>query len=176
MRYWCVGLPLAVLVALMPTRAEARGLESWPYDRLTREADLVVIAQPTSVADAGESWMGNPWQVEFVGVVTTFKVQATLKGKIEGDELKVLHYRLPPKVSIANGPGLVSFRLAPTSLQLSKADTKGEIKLGNDYMLFLKKGKDGRYEPVSGRIDPVLSVRELFKPLPKTFTEEKKPD
>jgi hypothetical protein len=33
-----------------------------------------------------------------------------------------------------------------------------------EYLLFLKKRGDGRYEPVSGRIDPLLSVRELFNP------------
>ena len=36
-----------------------------------------------------------------------------------------------------------------------------------EYLLFLKKGKGGRYEPVSGRTDPALSVRELFHPLPE---------
>jgi hypothetical protein len=34
-----------------------------------------------------------------------------------------------------------------------------------DYMLFLRKLKDGRYEPVSGKIDPQLSVRAIFDPL-----------
>ena len=35
---------------------------------------------------------------------------------------------------------------------------------GPDYLLFLKKGRDGSYEPVNGQIDPVLSVRELREP------------
>ena len=30
-----------------------------------------------------------------------------------------------------------------------------------EYLLFLKRLKDGRYEPVSGRIDPAPSVREV---------------
>jgi hypothetical protein len=30
-----------------------------------------------------------------------------------------------------------------------------------EYMLFLRLRKDGRYEPVSGEIDPALSIREL---------------
>jgi hypothetical protein len=34
-------------------------------------------------------------------------------------------------------------------------------ELSPEYLLFLKRGKDGRYEPVSGRIDPILSVREM---------------
>ena len=31
------------------------------------------------------------------------------------------------------------------------------------YMLFLKRRADGRYEPVSGRIDPARTVRVLYE-------------
>ena len=31
-----------------------------------------------------------------------------------------------------------------------------------EYLLFLKKGKDGMYEPVSGQLDAALSVRTIF--------------
>jgi hypothetical protein len=42
------------------------------------------------------------------------------------------------------------------------------ISLGApEYLLFLKLRKDGRYEPVSGRVDPEFSVRELHAPLPR---------
>jgi hypothetical protein len=32
------------------------------------------------------------------------------------------------------------------------------------YLLFLKKRPDGRYEAVSGQIDPSLSAREMYSP------------
>lgn len=35
-----------------------------------------------------------------------------------------------------------------------------------EYLLFLKRTADGRLEPVSGQIDPALSVREMHRPLP----------
>jgi hypothetical protein len=37
------------------------------------------------------------------------------------------------------------------------------------YLLFLKQGKDGRYEPVSGQIDAELSVKEVNSPLPEVL-------
>ena len=32
------------------------------------------------------------------------------------------------------------------------------------YMLFMKRMKDGRYEPASGHIDPVMSIRRVSAP------------
>jgi hypothetical protein len=43
--------------------------------------------------------------------------------------------------------------------------TAFKAELGRpEYMLFLRLRKDGRFEPVSGEVDPVLSVRELHPP------------
>ena len=33
-------------------------------------------------------------------------------------------------------------------------------------LLFLKDADNGRFEPVSGEIDPRLSVKEIYSPLP----------
>ena len=35
-----------------------------------------------------------------------------------------------------------------------------------DYLLFLKKRDDGRYEPVTGQMDAAESVREVSRPFP----------
>jgi hypothetical protein len=94
-----------------------------------------------------------------------------LKGKVEGNQIKVLHFKFgklkksvdtnsPLDAGIVNGPQLVSFRTKPET-----------VTVGNDrrvlpqpeYLLFLIKGQDGRYEPISGRIDPVLSVKEIYE-------------
>jgi hypothetical protein len=158
---------LAALAAtvLWPADGAARLLEGWPYDRLFKEADLVVIAEAVAVADADETTTDNLWKEKFLGVVTTFKVRAQLKGKGflgEGEKLEVLHFRLPKDVLIQNGPCLVSFRLEGIPIRTKTA----KMDLGKpEYLLFLKKGKGGRYEPVSGRTDPALSVREMFYPL-----------
>jgi hypothetical protein len=151
------GLELGASSAL------ARRLENWPYERLFKEADLIVIAQATAAEDCRERDNDNPWKVEFLGVNTTLKINAVVKGKPGSDTVTVLHFRLTDGQLIADGPLLVSFRTKGIALDLKKA----QVELGRpEYMLFLKAGKDGRYEPVSGRIDPELSVREMHAPLP----------
>jgi hypothetical protein len=150
--------------------ASARLIENWPYDRLFKESDLVVIASVASVEDCKDRRSDNPWKIEFLGVNTTFKVESVLKGKA-ADTIKVLHYKLEEGVDIRSGPLLVSFRKEGQAFQTKR----GKFGLGRpDYMLFLKVRKDGRYEPVSGPIDPGLAVREMHKPLPDFETREAK--
>jgi hypothetical protein len=163
-------LAAAATLTLFSHRAGARALPSWPYERLLKEADVVVIAKASSVTDTGETTRDNPWKAEFVGLNTTFEVQATLKGTVENDKLQVLHYRLKPDVLINNGPTLVSFRLRGMTITTKEA----KVELGKpSYLLFLKKRKDRRYEPVSGQVDPALSVREMYRPLPAGRRQEK---
>jgi hypothetical protein len=155
---------LAAVAGAGPAGVFARLVESWPYARLLRESQLVVIARPVATADSGDRTTENPWKVEFLGVNTDFRVEAVLKGTLDGDKLRVLHFRLPKGKRIYNGPGLVSFRMQGITL---RTNTGGKVSLAKTpaYLLFLKRGKDGRYEPVSGRIDPISSVREMHQPL-----------
>jgi hypothetical protein len=157
---WALAIALA---ATSTSPAAARLIPSWPYDKLFREADLVVLARPLSSVDSGETRKDNLWKVAFLGVKTEFETNAVLKGKLEGDKLTVLHYRLPKGVLLEDGPMLVTFRLHGLLVETKTA----QIGLGRpDYLLFLKRRTDGRYEPVSGPIDPLLSIREVMPPLP----------
>jgi hypothetical protein len=152
-------LVLLVLVSLGLPCSQARLVENWSYERLFKESDVIVIAETTSVEDSGGTTKIKPWDVDFVGVHSTFAVKAKLKGKLDKDQLTVLHYRIEKDVTIENGPGLVSFRLKGI-----EGKTK-EVKFGlgkPEYLLFLKHGKDDCYEPVSGHTDPCLSVREMY--------------
>lgn len=154
-------LAILVVVALV-LPAHARLLADWPYERLLKDADVVVIAEAMAAEDTGETTQDNPWKVDFVGVSTKFAVKTVLKGKVEGDTLTVLHYRIKPDVLVRNGPLLVSFRLKGIEVRTKTS----KMNLGKPhYLLFLKKRKDGRFEPLSGQIDPVLSVREMYEPL-----------
>jgi hypothetical protein len=158
-----------VLLTAIVTPASGRLIESWPYKKLFKEADLVVIATAKGTEDTAERLKkAGGWDVELVGRNTTFKVEAVLKGKVGGDTFKVLHYRLPEGVLVQNGPLLVSFRTKPIMI-VGKIDGEAaKVGLGRpQYMLFLKARKDGRYEPVSGQIDPELSVREVGAPFPR---------
>jgi hypothetical protein len=148
---------------LIPPVAFARRIESWPYERLFKEADLVVIAQATATESSQDKTTDNPWKAEFLGLNNTFQVKAVLKGKPAEGTINVLHFRLKDGLRLEDGPLFVTFRQKGIRLELKDRT----VKLGvSEYLLFLKTGKDGRYEPVSGRVDPELSVREVHGALP----------
>ena len=141
--------------------AVGRQVEDWPYDRLFNESDLVVVATAVSAAPTDDKTRDNPWKAELQGIETTFQVKLALKGEAAG-ALKVLHFRLPSGKPFPDGPLLVSFRTKPVQLDLRANNIVMNIAMGpNDYILFLKATEAAHYEPVSGRIDPKLSVREL---------------
>jgi hypothetical protein len=170
-------VPVAVGIALMglamPTTA--RLLENWSYERLMKESDLVVIATAVKTEATADKGPEHSWPYEFVGQETTFKVTNAIKGKPPAETFKVLHFKFgelkkrePKKelsgfdTAIINGSQFVSFRTGEYKLILN-----GETRMHStapDYLLYLRALKDGRYEPVSGQIDPNLSVRMLIDP------------
>jgi hypothetical protein len=129
----------------------ARPVAYWPYEKLTQEADLIIIATPVSVRDTGQKTTvpgisRDNQPVAAIGMETTFEVQATLKGT--GSLKKILFYHLreaTPQTMSANGPSLVSF------------DPKEKKR----YLLFLRQEKDGRYAALTGQTDPAGSVKDL---------------
>ena len=158
-----VFISAAIVIGLAAGPVHARLIPSWPYERLFKEADVVVIARAEDTNDTKDRFSADGWKVEFVGQDTRFVAQSVLKGKL-GDEkmFTVLHYRLPERVAIINGPLLVKFRHDSLMLSGTVNGTKFQADLGRpEYMLFLRLRKDGRFEPVSGQFDPALSVREL---------------
>ena len=160
-------LSVAVAAGLLafPTITPARLLENWPYDRLFKEADLVVFADAAKTEAATDKPPDQGWPYEFVAQNTKFKVCHVLKGKAPGPDIDVLHFKfgdvlkkgLDPKNiedrMIMDGPLLVTFLSKPVTV---KRNGKRDVVVPPEYLLFLRKLKDGRYEPVSGRIDPAL--------------------
>ncbi len=75
----------------------------WPYDKLTKEADLIVIATPVSVQDTAERTtfpdivqtdtnnVRRP--VPAIGVETTFAVLSVLKGNTSTNTFVFHHLR-----------------------------------------------------------------------------------
>jgi hypothetical protein len=166
MRLLAYSLITMALLTFAAGPVSGRLLENWPYERLFKEADLVVIARAESTTDTKDRFKPELWKVQFLGQDTVFAVQSTLKGKLkEGQTVKVLHYRLPEGVLVQNGPSLVSFRKDSVELKGTVNDRTFKASLGRpEYMLFLRARPDGRFEPVSGQVDPALSVRELHPP------------
>lgn len=151
--------------------ASARFVPFWRYEELLSKADVVVIATPVFTAAAKEKMTDERWRdCEFIGVHTQFALLSVLKGKskVKDGKMTLLHYRMQAKPdarkteAIIDGPNLVSFKIAAKP-------GKGEAVLvqRGGYLLFLKSRKDGRFEPVTGQIDPLFSVRELSVSAPE---------
>ena len=158
-------LTLAVLTVSLT--AFARQVENWSYERLFKESDLVVIAQPVKSEDSADRTKDNPWEAEFSGINTMFNVEHALKGTLAAAKITVLHYKTDG--GIQDGPSLVSFRTKGLSYTITKdghAGVKVQTAGPATYLLFLKKRDDDRFEPTSGHIDPADSVRELRMPTP----------
>lgn len=170
---------VGLLVCVGP--APARLLESWPYDKLLKRADLVVFATAVKTEAAADEPPEHSWNFELVAQTTTFKVSHALKGEAGGGQLKVLHFKfgelkkgVEPNVLayiVEDGPLLVAFR---TKSVIVKAEGAPEdvVLRTPEYLLFLKRANGGRYEPVSGPIDPALSVKEVSAPLGKVLGDK----
>lgn len=166
------GLTLALSAV-----SSARQIEAWAYEKLLQEADLVVIARAVSTVPSIDQWKAAIFdRNRFRGLETTFELATTLKGQ-SADSFKMLHFQYKKKSKPFNdGPGFVSFLIEPLSVDTKRSsdtDGKGPKKLklikreslssAPEYLLFLKRKVDGRFEAVSGQVDPDSSVRALFK-------------
>lgn len=139
------------LFAGMASLAIARPVAHWPYDMLTKEADLIIIATPVAVRDTGEKTAfpgirNDNRPVPAISMETSFDVLATLKGKEETKKIVLHHFREEqlPEISL-NGLGVVSF------------DPKEKKR----YLLFLRLETDGRCTALTGQTDPDGSVKDL---------------
>jgi hypothetical protein len=179
MRGFWVACVVAAVALGTPQEAAARRITPWAYDDLMNGAGLVVVARATA-----SEWEGDPRDPGpggLVGVNTRFSVSLTLKGEAPKAGPTVLHFQWGKARSneelerrARNPPNLVHFRTEALRVEVCGAAVDVPAP---DYLLFLKKRPDGRYEPVSGQTDPDQSVRELFGGLSKdlTFAHDHRP-
>lgn len=171
-------LPLAVLIfcsAFFASSTFARQVEEWHYERLFKESDLVVIAHVQGWGVTKKEWNEKFFEkTRFEGVKTAFGANFALKGD---PPLCIWldHFRYKnDAVRYNDGPGLVDFLKEPLQIEV-KQNLRNKGKLHQqiqglrqisqpEYLLFLKKRKDGGYEPVSGQLDADFSLRVLFHP------------
>ncbi len=160
-----------IVFALAAQGVGARVHEIWPAAKLTEKADVVIIARFISTEDAKNSDKPPEAFPDLVGVESTFQVLAVIKGKVEKKQIVVSHFRYPKAAGREKGNGnvsrdsddveLVSFRQTPDidgpTLLRFKPDPDEPLR----YLMFLKRRKDGRYECVSGQVDPAVSVNKL---------------
>lgn len=154
----------------------ARKVESWPYERLFQESELIVIATTMRNDPCDEVWAEDDFSSDrFVGTETIFKVQSILKGGTP-DSVRVVHFNYKQGATrYENGPGFVTFLTEPVvTTAKNPGHDSGVLKervavderlvSQPEYLLFLKKRSDGRYEPVSGQMDSAFSVRIISHP------------
>jgi hypothetical protein len=145
-----------------------RPIEDWPFDKLFKHSDVVVIATFQSSKRCGKDIKDKPPADYLDGVITTLDIKHVVKGDHKGKQIEVFHYRLDDSKDrplIINGPLLASFHKSSSDLKVGKS---ASVALGPPvYMIFLKKRTDGKYECISGQFDSELSVMQIMGPLPK---------
>ena len=153
----------------------ARKVEDWSYERLFKEADLVMIGSVEGWGSGKAQWSEKIFdKARFEAKKTAFHPRSLLKGEPAFPCTWVLHFSYKKGATpYEDGPNLVSFLKKPVMIEVkSKEEGKAQelkpIRAGknqvnpSEYLLFLKMGKDGMYEPVSGQLDAALSVRTIF--------------
>ena len=155
----------------------ARKVEDWPYERLFKESDLVMIGSIQGWRAAKAEWPEKIFdKARFEAEMTAFHPLSELKGEAPFSCIWVLHFSYKKGATpYEDGPGLVTFLKNPVIIEVkSKEEEEAkELKLKRtgkslvsppECLLFLKQRKDGNYEPVSGQLDAAFSVRALFPP------------
>jgi hypothetical protein len=164
----------ALFLLLCLSSTWGRALPDWPYEKLLAESDLVVIAEPMLCSDTKDVFeRPDHSKDDYTGMNTSFEIRSVLKGSPQTKKCEVLHFRYSDKVgAVANGALFVRFRLQGRSFkgQIVPETKEGPPHAGiqvyrseakPDYLLFLKRRPDGRYEPVTGQYDAALSCREI---------------
>jgi hypothetical protein len=149
------ALVAVLLVSLTAVNhGHSRNIPGFEYDDLFAKSDLVVIAQPISrTRDTPERATLNENiepPVPAIGVVTQFEVLHVIKGR-KLTRFTLHHYRLAPipgKDIILNGPTFTTYK-----------PQVGE----QPFLMFLVRERDGRFAPVAGQVDPLISVQEIHR-------------
>jgi hypothetical protein len=159
------SLPALLSVLIIASSTFARPIADWPYEKLFKEADVVLIATAKEVKPS-EDKLEGPYKEHLGGRVATLTVRAVLKGEVKGEAVEVVHFAEKGEMRLPNGPMLVVFRTTPAHVEARTYQTHVGTP---DYLVFLKAEKDGRYSPVAGQVDSELSVKEIYRPLPDVF-------
>ncbi len=163
------------LVGLGANVTSAQLVPLWPKEKLFKESDLIVIAEAISTKNTKDRVVDERWQDFKLAVIhTTFRPAHFVKGDKKLKKLVLLHFRMgedigkqPEVREIVNGPSFIEFQKEPKAPgKPLVAHFQGKKYPGPKYLLFLKKRKDGKYEFVTGRLFPQLSIHVWQKPLP----------
>lgn len=165
------ALALFSTMAVFASLCQARFVHIPSYDELFAKADVILIVRPEETRDAQADEATQPLGVtghdDYVtAVVTPMKVLRVVKGDFKQKTMNLPHYRLDMEKAarngrggLGNGPSLVEF--AKKEESINEFD---DLPSERDYMLFMKKLKDGELQFYTGQFDPEYSVFRLTPP------------
>jgi hypothetical protein len=149
-----------LLVFFIGPNVSARGMRMITWDMMAKEADLVVVITPVNTATHGfQAPPNGTWPRDyFVGLETTCKVESVLKGD-EVQKITILHLTPSKKALMAtNGPSLIYFDRNEKKRETGQLPS---VDPNRTWLAYLKKRKDGLWEPVHGHVDSAHSFRRL---------------
>lgn len=140
---------LTLLMTAIASTADARIHEAWHYDRLSKEAELIVIAIPIENKKTSKTSKLPNISPEIIAKsqMTTFIVLGTLKGTLNEKTFILHHYYIDPPQFFVNGPMLVNF-------EINKNKNLA-------YILFLKNESGNTYVTMSSQTDPADSIQRV---------------
>ncbi len=160
-------LIVAFVVVVNADSADARHVELWSYDKLSKRADVVVVATTISTEDWDGAAEEEPQLggVEFAPQLTAFEIKGVLKGKVTDGTLDLVHYRATHVgTKLQSGVRVLHAHAYTADFQSASKPTKSGSTRDDGpphYLLFLKLRRDGKFEPVSGQVDSACSVMVL---------------
>lgn len=169
-----MGMMLTVFAILLPgstaTSPTTRIRDTWPAAKLTGKSELIVIAKLAKTEDSPKTDKISKQYEQMIGINSTFSVLAVVKGRYDKKEMTLLHFRNPTQVgdeSPRPARGADGKIIKTSWTQQNDIDPPELVDLNwlkeknARFLMFLKRRPDGRFECISGQIDPVLSVSKL---------------
>lgn len=130
----------------------ARPIETWTYQKLWNDADLVCVAH----VKASKLVANDDFEPDYLEKIESrLTVDVIMKGDRSLKEVTVVYYRYKKGVNgIGNGP---SFAFGDDEMRFGEKSDQDE-KRDRPFLLFLKPVAGGRFKPVSGDMDAGFSV------------------
>jgi len=142
-----------------------REAANWPYDKLVKNADTIVIAtfESQRKMDFNMKAMGYGDKDTTECIGSKLNILAVLKGDPKAKQIEIMHLKWKPSVFVLGNSSFMSFqsRMPLPNVMSVVLDGKvtGYATVSGDkpyvvtpeYLLFLRRQKDGSYAPASGQ-------------------------
>lgn len=174
-------LSLLCLLVLVPLIVSARPVAIPGVKELHVRAECVLVIAPvstrktTDVPDDGS--FGTRPLTQYQALETTCRVESVFKGRVESEEVKIVHFAFSSAKAEFNGGLFIVFLLPPAGLvvypaAVPPAAPRPDLALSIPYaqgpplyLAFLRRLPDGRFAPAAPHYDAATAFRLLTTPL-----------